>query len=109
MKYINAADYSIEIGSCGGEDVSDKLAAIEREFQDDEGVLSVSVTEDGARSDMEVRVKLKQGTARPDRLVEKVLAGSEAYVKTIRKLLYRENRGILESPFGIPVKEEHDL
>jgi hypothetical protein len=58
---------------------------------------------------VDVSVKLSDGAARPERLVEKVLAGSGTHIKTTRKALYREHRGILETPFGTPLKEEQEL
>ena len=106
MKYLNAADYSIEVHSDSETGIGDILADAEREFRSDDRVLSVNLTEDGTRSGLDVSIRLKQGAARPERVVERILAGSDAHIKIVRRSLYRENEGVLESPFGTPVKEE---
>jgi radical SAM family uncharacterized protein/radical SAM-linked protein len=109
MKYLNAADYSIEVTSdCGG-DIRAILARAEREFREDARVLSVSLAESGGRSTVDVSIRLDKGGARPEKMLEQALEGTGAHLKTIRKLLYREKDGILESPFGTPANEEREL
>jgi len=109
MKYVNAADYSIEVYSDGRGDVRSVLAQAENDFRTDERVLSVSLAESGGKSRLNVSIRLDKGVARPEKEVEKALEGSGAYLRTIRKSLYRENEGFLESPFGTPAKEEQKL
>jgi hypothetical protein len=109
MKYVNAADYSIEVYGDGCGDIRSILAQAENEFRTDERVLSVSLEESGGKSRLDVSIRLDKGAARPEKEVEKALEGSGAYLKTIRKSLYRENEGFLESPFGTPAKEEQKL
>ncbi len=106
MKYVNAADYSIEVYSDGRRDIQSILTEAEKEFRADERVLSVSLAENGGNSRLDVSIRLDKGAARPDKEVERALEGSGAHLRAIRRSLYRENEGILESPFGTPAKEE---
>ena len=85
------------------------LTQAEKEFRTDDRVLSVSLEESGGRSRLDVSMRLDKGAARPEKEVEKALEGSGAYMRTIRKSLYHEKEGFLESPFGTPAKEEQKL
>jgi radical SAM family uncharacterized protein/radical SAM-linked protein len=109
MKFLNAADYSIEINSDGEGSIDGLLPDLEKEFRGSGSVLSVDLAEDGTGIKLNVSMKLSQGAARPDKLVEKALAGANAHLKIVRKALYREDQGMSESPFGTPVNEEQDL
>jgi radical SAM family uncharacterized protein/radical SAM-linked protein len=109
MKCLNTADYSIEFGTVEDGNAGDMLDAVERGLRADQRVLSVRSAPAAAGAKVDVSVRLSDGAARPERLVEKVLAGSGAHIKTTRKALYRENRGILETPFGTPLEEEQEL
>jgi radical SAM family uncharacterized protein/radical SAM-linked protein len=109
MKYVNAADYSIEVMTEGGGDVLKLLGTAQDEFSSDDRVLSVSLAEGDGKVRLDVSIRLDKGALRPEKVVEKALEGSGAYLRTTRKSLYRENEGILESPFGTPVKEEQKL
>jgi radical SAM-linked protein len=106
MKYLNAADYRIEVHGEGETGVGDILAEAGRALRSDDSVLSVKLTDDGETPGLDLSIRLKQGAARPERVVERVVAGTDIYIKTARRSLYRENQGVLESPFGTPVKEE---
>jgi radical SAM family uncharacterized protein/radical SAM-linked protein len=106
MKYLNIADYLIEITANNGCDISEELALVEQELLADPRVLAVKPDRSGPAFRLDIRIRMSQGGARPERTVEKVLAGRDAHIKTIRRAMYRENQGILESPFGTPVQEE---
>jgi radical SAM family uncharacterized protein/radical SAM-linked protein len=106
MKLLNAAYYCIEIWSDKEQSIDALLPDLEREFRADDRVLSLGLTQDGTRARLDLSMRLSQGAARPERLVEKLLAGRDAHARTVRKSLYREHDGILESPFGTPVEEE---
>jgi radical SAM family uncharacterized protein/radical SAM-linked protein len=109
MKYLNAADYLIEIYGDGEERIGGLLPGLERELKGASRMLSVDLAEDGNGIKAYLSMKLSQGAARPEKLIEKALAGVNAHIKIIRKALYHEDQGISESPFGTPVNEERGL
>lgn len=106
MKLVNAADYTIEVTGGGDRDIGNMLARVEGELAQDERVMSVSCAGAGGKTRLDLSVRLDKGSVRPEKVVEKAIEGSGAYLRAIRRSLYREKEGILESPFGTPLKEE---